>query len=199
MVAVRSGTWKLGITPRPRPDARERDQAVRLPWSVWAELLADAETVAAYHANVYRRGPGEHWPWLGAISSSGHAKMRVPRRLGNRVVAALPFGWQVSRGRLRPGPDGRLPVVRHRCDEASCMNPAHWTTGTKAENAADYEARKDDPLSPLADRRGPAGRARAIRDAVVEAVARGANPQDMGKAIDRAATAGIAGVQDQLF
>lgn len=198
-MVVRSGTWKLGITPRPRPGVRERDQAVRLPWSVWAELLADVETVAAYHRNVCRRGPGEHWPWLGPISDSGHPKMRVPRRVGGRVVAALPLGWQISRGRLRPGPDGRLPVIRHRCDEPGCMNPAHWILGTRADNAADYQARKDDPLSPLADRRGPAGRARAIRDAVLDAAARGASPQDIARAIGRAARAGIAGVQDQLF
>lgn len=139
---------------------------MRLPPSVWGRLCADPHTVAAYHARVYRRGPGEHWFWLGAISSSGGAKLRVRSAMGGAVVAAPVLGWQLSRGLLCPSAEGRLPVIRHTCDESACCNPSHWVLGTKKDNAADYTARKGNPLSPLADRRGPAGRARVIRDAI---------------------------------
>jgi hypothetical protein len=116
--------------------------------------------------------------------------------MGDRVIAAPVFGWQLSRGPLRPERDGRLPVIRHTCDEAACANPLHWILGTRKDNMADYTARKDDPFGPLTDRRGPAGRARAIRDAIRTARKNGS---DIEAAIQRAMIAGIPGVQDRLF
>lgn len=179
--------------------ARQRDRALRLPLSVWTRLLADAQTVAAYHARVYRRGPGQHWFWLGAISGSGGAKLRVRAAMGGFVVAAPVLGWQLSRGLLRAGADGRLPVIRHTCDESACCNPSHWVLGSKGDNAADYLARKDDPFGPLADRRGPAGRARAIRDAILRARPHGGQSEAVEEAIRQAMAAGMPGVQGRLF
>ena len=197
MVASRSAAWRVGVAARSA--VRARDRAVRLPPSAWIRLLADAQTVAAYHARVHRRGPGEHWFWLGPISGSGGAKLRVRAAMGGGVVAAPVLGWQLSRGLLRPGRDGRLPVIRHTCDESACCNPAHWVLGTRKDNAADYITRKPDPFSPLADRRGPAGRARAIRDAILQAQARGADGMAVERAIKHAMDAGMPGVQEQLF
>lgn len=197
MVAPRSTAWRVGMTARPSP--RQRDRAVRLPPSVWVRLLGDAQTVAAYHACVHRRGTGEHWFWLGPISGSGGAKLRVPAAMGGHVIAAPVLGWQLSRGLIRPGRDVRLPVIRHTCDESACCNPSHWVLGTKQDNAADYKARKDDPFGPLADRRGPGGRARAIRDAILQALARGAGDKAVDQAIKRAMDAGMPGLQGQLF
>jgi len=115
------------------------------------------------------------------------------------VIAAPVLGWQLSRGLLRPGRDGRLPVIRHTCDESACCNPSHWVLGTKKDNAADYAARRKDPFSPLADRRGPAGRARAIRDAILHAQAQGADGTTVDQAIKHVMDAGLPGVQGQLF
>ncbi len=196
MVAVRSSAWRVGAA---RSSARERDRAVRLPSSAWIRLLADAQTVAAYHARVYRRGPGEHWFWLGPISDSGGAKLRVRAAMGGGVIAAPVLGWQLCRGLLRRGRDGRLPVIRHTCDESACCNPSHWVLGTRKDNAADYTARKNDPFSPLADRRGPAGRARAVRDVILLAQAHGADDMAADQAIKCAMDAGMPGVQDPLF
>jgi hypothetical protein len=197
MVASRSTAWRVAVVPRPSP--RQRDRAVRLPPAVWIRLLGDAQTVAAYHTHVHRRGPGEHWFWLGPISGSGSAKLRVPAAMGNRVIAAPVLGWQLSRGLIRPGPDGRLPVIRHTCDESACCNPSHWKPGTRQGNAADYQARKGDPFSPLADKRGPAGRARAIRDAILQARANGAGEKAVNQAIKRAMDAGMPGLQYLLL
>jgi hypothetical protein len=197
MVALRSTAWRVGVAARSA--ARARDRAVRLPPSAWARLLGDAQTVAAYHARVHQRGPGEHWFWLRPISGSGGAKLRVRAAIGGGVVAAPVLGWQLSRGLLRPGKDGRLPVIRHTCDESACCNPAHWVLGTRKDNAAGYITRKPDPFSPLADRRGPAGRARAIRDAILRAQAHGADGKAVERAIKHAMDAGMPGLQDQLF
>src|SRR5262249_41317451 len=195
MVSSRSTAWRTGFVHRPR--AAERDRAVRLPQGAWRSLLDDLETVARYHRSVCRRGPADHWFRLGPVSQDGQAKLRTSKAMGGKTIAGPVLGWQLSRGGLRPLPDGRLPVIRHTCDESACMNPAHWVTGSRADNAADYRDRKSDPLGPLADRRGPAGRARAIRDAILAARAHG--PRAVEAAIRRASDQGMPGVQDALI
>jgi hypothetical protein len=182
--------------------AAARADAFRLTAAEWQELLGDAQTVARYHAKVYRRGPGLCWPWLGAISDTGHPKLRAGTRTLNgpstRVVSALAFGWQVSRGPL-PRPGGQAPVIRHTCDFHACCNPSHWLTGTRADNARDYQQRVTDPLSPLNDTRGPAGRARAVRDVILAAIRRGASAGEIEREITRAEQRGTAGVQGTLW
>jgi hypothetical protein len=189
MVAARSTAWRVAAA---RPSLGQRDRAVRLPPQPGPGCSPMPRRVAAYHARVHRRGPGERWFWLGPISDTGAA-------MGGGVIAAPVLSWQLSRGLLRPVQDGRLPVIRHTCDESACCNPAHWVRSTSKDNAADYTARKGDPFSPLADRRGPAGRARAIRDAILRAQAHGVGGGAVDKAIKRAMSAGMPGVQDQLF
>src|SRR5258708_17670820 len=122
MVAARSTSWRMGIARRAQ--ARQRDAAVRLPPSVWASLLGDPETVAAYYRNVCRRAPGDDWPWLGPISDSGTAKLRVPRHMGSRVIAAPVLGYQLSRGLLRPAPHGPLPVISPTSHSTPSLTPA---------------------------------------------------------------------------
>jgi hypothetical protein len=109
------------------------------------------------------------------------------------------WAGKLSRGLLRAGADGRLPAIRHTCDESACCNPSHWVLGSKEDNAADYLARKDDPFGPLADRRGPAGRARAIRDAILRARSHGGQSEAVEEAIRQAMAAGMPGLQGRLF
>jgi hypothetical protein len=63
----------------------------------------------------------------------------------------------------------------------------------------DYAARKRVPGSPLTDRRGAAGRARAITDAILAALTRGDTQADIETVIWRAGAAGIPGGQARLF
>lgn len=202
-MTIHALTTRRGARSR---EAGEWDRFNRLPPDLWRALLDDLETVARYHARVYRRGSGLCWYWTGAISSTGHGRLRCGTRAleaerpASRVVAAHVFGYQLSRGLLRPGPEaGKLPVIRHKCDEASCGNPSHWISGTTADNAADYAARGRVPGSPLTDRRGPGGRAVAIRDAILAALAAGGNPADVEAAIQTASAAGLGVAQETLF
>jgi len=174
----------------------------RLPPDLWRVLLDDRPTQIRYYARVCRLGTGQCWYWTGALSSTGHGRLRAGTRRGasagpgSRVVASHVYGYQLSRGVLRPGADGQLPVIRHQRDEASCHNPAHWGGGTALDNSRDYAARRRRTDSPLADRRGPGGRAAAIRDAIL--AARG-QVADIGEAIRCAAGAGLPAVQGSLF
>ncbi|MEU9056445.1 hypothetical protein AB0D37_39675 [Streptomyces sp. NPDC048384] len=82
----------------------------------WQTLAADPATVERYEARVYR-GPGPtdcHW-WLGAISDSGHGKLRAGSRPAgtSRVVSVHVLGYALHHGAadLQPG-----AIVRHKCD-----------------------------------------------------------------------------------
>ncbi len=169
----------------------------RLSAREWQELLDDDQMRATYYGKIYRTSSCA-W-WLGALSESGHGRLRAPRHLGSHVVPAHLFGYQLSRGPVQRGPDGKLPIIRHRCDNASCQSGAHLLARTAARNAQDYRERSCDPCSPLADRRGPAGRARAIRDAILACLARELPADAIEREIQRAANAGLPGQQDSLF
>jgi hypothetical protein len=166
---------------------------------VWAALLDDTKVRARVHQKVYRRGPGQCHYWLGALSSSGHGRVRLgvltagARRPASVVVAVHLYLYQESRGLLRPLPDGSYPLVRHRCGEPSCLNPIHLAAATAAGASA---ARGT--AGPAADIRGAQGRAIAIRDAIVGAIAEGATAGEIEVAIEAAAAAGVPAVQDAL-
>jgi hypothetical protein len=188
MVAARSTNWRMSYRPTPRDRARQ----LRLPSAEWRRYLADPGMQAAYHQRVCRTG--DHWFWTGALSDSGHGRLRVPAHLGSKVVASHLYGYQLVYGVLVLDDNG-VPLIRHRCDNASCHRPTCWVSGDAKANAADYQARRADPLSPLSDRRGPGGRARAIRAAILQALAEG---RDVDRAIRGAVEAGMPGVQDTL-
>jgi hypothetical protein len=67
------------------------------------------------------------------------------------------------------------------------------------DNVQDYLARRQDPYSPLSDRRGPRGRAVAIRGAILTALAGDAGLGEIEAAIEAASAAGIPGAQQVLF
>ena len=169
-------------------------------------LAADEDARARYYGKVNWRGPGQCAYFLGALSSGGHGRFRAGTRRaaadrpGSLVVPAHIYGYVLSRG--VPGPDpvtGCLPVIRHRCDEPSCQAAVHLAAGSPAENSRDYLARRADPYSPLGDRRGPRGRAVAIRGAILAALAEDASLGEIEAAIEAASAAGIPGAQQVLF
>jgi hypothetical protein len=56
-----------------------------------------------------------------------------------------------------------------------------------------------DPASPLADKRGPGARSRAIRDAILQARKTGSDEEQIERVILAACQRGLPGVQDRLF
>jgi len=92
-----------------------------------------------------------------------------------------------------------LPVIRYRCDEPSCQAAGHLAAGSPADNIHDYLARRRDPYSPLNDRRGPRGRAVAIRNAILATLAEDASAGQIEAAIEQASAAGIPDAQQMLF
>lgn len=74
-------------------------------------------------------GPDACWPWQGPRFRAGYG------RSGHHGYAHR-AAYENAHGPIPPG-----MVVRHRCDNPPCCNPAHLVLGTHAENMADMVAR----------------------------------------------------------
>jgi hypothetical protein len=58
---------------------------VRLPAELWRSWLATPGVVKRFEAKRYVRRAGQCWPWLGAVSDTGHG---IPRGESARPIAA---------------------------------------------------------------------------------------------------------------
>jgi len=81
-----------------------------------------------FWAKVDRSGGDDAcWPWTGARLPHGYGAVRIAgvTRLTHRLV------WEFAHGAPPAG------VIRHRCDNTSCCNPAHLAEGSQADNLKD--------------------------------------------------------------
>lgn len=168
----------------------------RIPAHQWRAWLDDDTVVARFEDKRYRREVDQCWPWLGAVSSTGHGSFRagsLPGRSRRGTVPAHLFAYQLAYGVIpRLGWTGTDdPVLTHRCDSAGCENPHHLRLGTNATNRAEYLARRSCPDGALADLRGAAGRTRAIADAVRAGLHRGADRTEIDDLVRGAELAGL--------
>lgn len=92
-------------------------------------------------------GPDACWPWLAATTDFGHGVFARQRgSSGTRVAHRV--AWELVNG---PIPAGM--VLRHRCHNPRCVNPAHLLPGTQGDNARDRYARN--PHNPKGTRQPP--------------------------------------------
>ncbi len=134
-----------------------------MPSPVAVHLATAATTpsvVARYRSFVRTAGSADCWLWLGAISGRGHGRFWLGE---GRVVIAHRFAFALAH--VGAGSLELPPVVAHRCDNPLCQNPSHLRASSAALNRAEWVARRETIGGPLRDRRGAAGRARAVRDA----------------------------------
>lgn len=85
-------------------------------------------------------GPDACWPWRGTSSGYGRVKIRGRLYLAHRVSFAL------ANGGISDGEEYHGVVIRHKCDNPICCNPAHLIEGRQADNVRDIAER--DRLNP---------------------------------------------------
>jgi hypothetical protein len=100
----------------------------------WTRSLADR-----FWSKVDQRGPEDCWLWTGAKNEHGYGVMRPEGRRTGPTVKSHRVSLTLA------GVDIEGLVVRHSCDNPPCVNPAHLSVGTKADNSADMVARGRSP------------------------------------------------------
>lgn len=96
---------------------KQRDAHQTRGWSLEAKV--------AYYTDVGK--PGECWPWQSSRNPKGYPEIKWEgrKRQVHRLMSGVPDHLQ----------------VRHTCDNAWCVNPAHWLFGTNDDNVNDKRAR----------------------------------------------------------
>lgn len=87
--------------------------------------------------NKVNKTPG-CWEWTGHRLREGYGRLRMGSRTDGtrRQELAHRVSYELHRGEIPPG-----LIVRHTCDNPSCVNPDHLELGTDADNARDKAVR----------------------------------------------------------
>jgi hypothetical protein len=96
-------------------------------------LPTSADEQERFWSRVDKAGDGGCWLWTGNAKSRDYGV--VPRNRGS--VLAHRYSWALANGREIPAG----LVVMHTCDNPPCVNPAHLTVGTQADNIRDAKAK----------------------------------------------------------
>ena len=134
--------------------------------AVLARALTDPGTVGRYRQMI-ETVPGWtcHW-FTGALSGRGHGRFWLASVDGRDVtIIAHRFGFALEHGLEELL---AAPVLGHRCDNPLCqlIAPRHVVRSSPGENRREWAARRRLAGGALADRRGPRGRAREVRDSI---------------------------------
>ena len=100
-----------------RPSELSPEESLR--WSGWDEV-----------EKIAKLGPC--WEWRGTIGTNGYGEISF----GDTKTRPHRVAFEVWNG---PIPEGYL--VRHKCDNPPCINPAHLELGTDADNSRDKVTR----------------------------------------------------------
>lgn len=74
------------------------------------------------------------WNWMRYRNPSGHGRIRLSK--GGKLLLAHRVAYEMIVGEIPTG-----SVVRHSCDNPSCVKPTHLELGSQADNMKDMAVR----------------------------------------------------------
>lgn len=95
-----------------------------------------ASPVERFWRNVSKRGTDECWPWIGKAKVDGYGYLGLGGREYGKILAHR-ASWHIHHGRIPNSAEYHGTVVRHKCDNRLCVNPAHLELGTQSDNVRD--------------------------------------------------------------
>ena len=91
---------------------------------------------------VQKGGPDECWIWLGGKMGKGYGQFMLGKMDGRTTwIGAHRFSWMLHNGMEVP----KGQQVMHACDNPPCVNPAHLSVGSCADNALDKSVKGRNP------------------------------------------------------
>lgn len=90
-----------------------------------------------FEAKYFKEPNTGCWLWTGAVGADGYGNFGLDDRTTAR---AHRFSYEIQHGKITHG-----ACVLHHCDTPLCVNPAHLWLGTRADNAADRDAKGRQP------------------------------------------------------
>lgn len=94
-----------------------------------------------FWGKVDRRGLDECWKWLGAKAPHGYGQIGTK---SSKHMLAHRFSYELHYGPIPDNDTYHGTCVLHKCDNPSCVNPAHLFLGTQSDNVADMIAKGRD-------------------------------------------------------
>lgn len=127
--------------------------------SVWERAVTDQEVIGRYLDKLVDVPGSTCLWWTGAVSGRGHGRFWLGE---GRVAIARRFAFALRHG-LAALAGAR--ILGHRCDNPLCqrIDEEHVVRSSPRENRLEWVSRRDLYDSPLADPRGPRGRAELLR------------------------------------
>jgi len=82
---------------------------------------------------VDKKGPDECWEFIGRKDAHGYGHFET----GTKTMRAHRYAYEISHDIIIPY--GKY--VLHKCDNPSCVNPAHLFLGTQSDNMKDMDSK----------------------------------------------------------